>query len=56
MFEKYVLQSLVDDGMVQADKIGSSNCTKARDTMRMQDATFTEYKFCFLEATLKIQI
>lgn len=26
---KEVLQSLVDDGLVQADKIGSSNCTTA---------------------------
>lgn len=26
---KEVLQSLVDDGLVQADKIGASNCTYA---------------------------
>lgn len=25
---KEVLQSLVDDGLVQADKIGSSNCAQ----------------------------
>lgn len=33
---KEVLQSLVDDGLVQADKIGSSNCTSSAMTPYMR--------------------
>jgi len=31
---KEVVQSLVDDGLVQYDKIGSSNCTSCRLKVR----------------------
>ena len=38
---KEVLQSLVDDGLVQTDKIGSSNCA------------FTEQSLCFIIAYMR---